>query len=176
MQQNFIDSVSDTPIKLAQRKQFLRFYLEPETTIMLPIEQITEVLKVSFNKIVAIPQMPPWIMGVYNWRGEILWTADLGHLLGLNTWQEQRINSTNSTVVILSYPSGSKAKSMQKKSLGLIINSVEDIEWCDPNLIQPPPPSAVTPTLAPFVTGYWLKPEGEMILVLDGNSIINAMN
>jgi positive phototaxis protein PixI len=175
MQQNFIDSVSN-PKKVAQEKQFLRFYIEPETTMMLPIEQVTEVLKISLTKIVPIPQMNPWIMGVYNWRGEILWTVDLGHLLGLNTWQEQQINNTNATAVILSFPNGSKAKGIEKKSLGLIIKNVEDIEWCDSSLIQPPPPSAITPALAPFTTGYWLKPGGEIILVLEGNSIINTMN
>ena len=174
MQQNLLNSTSENDSQIAERKQFLRFYLEPETTIMLPIAQVTEVLKISLTKIVPIPQMSPYIMGVYNWRGEILWTVDLGHLVGLNPWQEQRINAANSTAIILSYPNGSKTKSLQKKSLGLIINSVDDIEWCDPSFIQPPP-SALTPALAPFVTGYWLKPGGEMILVFDGNSIINSI-
>lgn len=175
MQQNNLSSVIETE-KNNQEKQFLRFYLEPITTMMLPIEQVAEVLKISLNKIVPIPQMSPWIMGVYNWRGEILWTIDLGHLLGLNTWQEQEINNTNATAIILSFPNGSKAKGTEKKSLGLIIKNVEDIEWCNNELIQPPLISAITPALAPFVTGYWLKPGGEIILVLEGNSIINNMN
>lgn len=175
MPQNLLNSTSENDFQIVERKQFLRFYLEPETTIMLPISQVTEVLKISLTKIVPIPRMSPYIIGVYNWRGEILWTVDLGHLVGLNTWQEQRINTANSTAIILSYPNGSKTKGLQKKSLGLIINSVDDIEWCDPNSIQPPP-SAINPALAPFVTGCWLKPGGEMILVFDGNSIINSIN
>ena len=176
MQQNILHSTPENKNEIAQRKQFLRFCLEPETTIMFPIEQITEVLKISLIKIVPIPQMSPPIMGVYNWRGEILWTVDLGHLVGLNSWQEQKINAANSTVIILSYPNSSKTKGIPKKSLGLIINSIDDIEWCDPLSIQPPPLSSLTPALAPFVTGYWLKPGGEMILVFDGNSIINSIN
>ena len=176
MPQNFINSAPENTTEVAQKKQFLRFYLEPKTTVMLPIEQVTEVLKLSLNKIVPIPQMPVWTMGIYNWRGEILWTVDLGHLLGLNTWQEQQIHHSYATALIISFPNGSKAKGLQKKSLGLIIKDVEDIEWCNPSLIQPPPPPAITPALAPFIKGYWLKTGGEVIFVLDGDSIINAIN
>ena len=176
MSQNILSSTSENRVQIGKRKQFLRFHLEPETNIMLPIEQVTEVLKISLTNIVPIPQMSTSIMGVYNWRGEILWTVDLGHLVGLNAWQEQRINPVNATVIILSYPNGSKTKGIHKKNLGLIINSVEDIEWCALDSIQSPPNKAIANTLAPFVTGYWLKPGGEMILVFDGNYLINSIN
>ena len=72
-----------------EKKQFLRFFLHPDTNLMLPIKQITEVLKIQFGQIVPIPQMPAWVMGVYNWRGNILWMIDLGHLVGLNSWYQQ---------------------------------------------------------------------------------------
>ena len=176
MPHNFIDRSSENILQLAQKKQFLRFSLEPKTAVMLPIEQVTEVLKLSLNKIVPIPQMPSWTMGIYNWRGEILWTVDLGDLLGLNTWQEQQINRSYITAIIISYPNSSKAKGLEKKSIGLIVKGVEDIEWCDPNSIKPVPPSAITPVLAPFIQGHWLKPGGEMMLILDGDSIINSLN
>ena len=174
MPQNFIDSPPKRNPQAARKKQFLRFYIEPKTNIMLPIEQVTEVLKLSLNKIVPIPQMPVWTMGIYNFRGEILWTVDLGHLLGLDTWQEQQINHSYATALIISSPNSSKAKGLEKKSLGLIIKGVEDIEWSDPSSIKPPPPSAITPALAPFITGYWQR-AGELIFVLDGDSIINIM-
>ncbi len=157
-----------------QEEQFLRFHLEPETKIMFPIEQVTEVLKIGIGKIVPIPQMPSWVMGVYNWRGEILWIVDLGHLIGLNPWYQQELNTTNYTAVVLSYGSQSNHK-RSSSSLGLIMTRVEDIEWCNPNLIQSPPASAITSELAPFLRGYWVKPDGQIILVLDGDAIITAM-
>ncbi|HEY9652883.1 MAG TPA: chemotaxis protein CheW, partial [Coleofasciculaceae cyanobacterium] len=67
-------------------EQFLRFHLLPNTTALLPIEQLTEVLTISRDQVVPIFHMPPWVMGVYNWRGEILWILDLGHLIGLTPW------------------------------------------------------------------------------------------
>lgn len=172
MQQELTNSGSIARTKASEKKQFLRLYLEPKTTIMLPIEQITEVLKISLNKIVPIPQMPHYIMGVYNWRGEILWTADLGKLLGLNSWQQQNLDSNHTTMIIISFPSKSRAKSMYKKSLGLIVNKIEDIEWCDPELIKPPPSSAINTALASFVSGCWIQSEN-VSLILNGNSIID---
>jgi len=84
-------------LKDRKEEQFLRFHLEPETKIMLPIEQVTEVLKIDVGNIVPIPQMPSWVMGVYNWRGEILWIVDLGHLIGLNSWYQQENNTKDHT-------------------------------------------------------------------------------
>ena len=161
--------------EIKQEIQFLRFYLEPETMIMLPINQVTEVLKIPLKKIVPIAQMPAWTMGVYNWRGEILWIADMGHLLGLSSWQEQGINHADATVIILSSPSGSKAQGLQRKSIGLIIKNVDDIEWCNPDEIKFDLPSTINRTLSSFVDGYWLNPEKGVIFIVDGKAIFRAI-
>lgn len=172
--QNLVNSPTEL-LKDRQEEQFLRFHLEPETKIMLPIEQVTEVLKIDIGNIVPIPQMPSWVMGVYNWRGEILWIVDLGHLIGLDSWHQQEIRTTDHTAVVLSRRSKSDNKKKSQTSLGLIMTRVEDIEWCNANLIQSPPASAITSALAPFLRGYWVKPDGQIVLVLDGDAIITAM-
>lgn len=160
-----------------EEEQFLRFNLEPDTKLMLPIEQITEVLKIAVGNIVPIPEMPSWVMGVYNWRGEILWMIDLGHLIGLNSWYETGINSTTYNALVLSQSNhhSVKAKTTKKTSLGLIITQVEEIEWCNPDIIQSPPASAISVDLAPFLRGYWLKSNGETIWTLDSTAIFAAM-
>ena len=106
-----ISSLSrDLLLQKNEEEQFLRFRLEPDTKVMLPIGQITEVLKIAIGNIVPIPEMPAWIMGVYNWRGEILWMLDLGHLIGLNSWYETGINTTNYTALVLSKDNRQKTK------------------------------------------------------------------
>ena len=175
---NIYHKLVNSPTELLQdrkEEQFLRFHLEPQTQIMFPIEQVTEVLKIDISSIVPIPQMPSWVIGVYNWRGNILWIVDLGHLIGLDPWYQQELNTMNYTAVVLSSGSQSNHKKSQT-SLGLIMTRVEDIEWCNPNVIQSPPASAITSALAPFLRGYWVKPEGEIILVLDGDAVISAMS
>ena len=177
---NILSSLS-SPLELIEQKnekeQFLRCHLEPNTKVMLPIEQITEVLKIAIGKIIPIPEMPSWVMGVCYWRGEIIWMLDLGHLIGLDSWYEQGINANNYNVLVLSQSNhaDSKQKTTEKISLGLIISQVEDIEWCNPDVIQSPPTSAINAELAPFLRGYWLKPNGETIWTLDGLAIFAAM-
>ncbi|GAB4532170.1 MAG: hypothetical protein Tsb0014_16330 [Pleurocapsa sp.] len=169
-------SSSNYSQKNEAEKQFLRFYLESETKVILPLEQITEIQKIGISQIVPIPQMPPWVMGIYNWRGNILWMLDLGDLIGLKSWYQQGINTSNYTVIVLSLDREKKSvKSNTIVNLGLIITRVEDIIWCNTDSIQSPPASAVTTAIAPFLKGYWLEQNGDMVLALDGDAIIKSM-
>lgn len=157
----------------ASMEQFLRCHLFPDTTVLLPIVQLIEVLNLSTGQITPIPHLPAWVMGVYNWRGEILWIIDLGHLLGLSSWHTDAKYSTHSAVIIR--PQVSNLQEIQGSALGLIVAQVEDIESCDSGQIQSPPPSAITPELAPFLRGYWLKSSGEILTCLNGDAIFAAM-
>jgi positive phototaxis protein PixI len=155
-------------------KQFLRFHLMPNTTALLPMEQLIEVLTIPNGQIVPIFHMPPWVMGVYNWRGEILWMVDLGHLVGLTPWYQQANSSSVYRAIVLQSNS-TALNNLKSYTLGVVVNRVEDIEWCNPDWIQSPPASSVTPELSPFLRGYWLKPNGEMLVVMDGKAMIDAM-
>jgi positive phototaxis protein PixI len=157
------------------QEQFLRFFLVPDTTLLLPVQQLTEVLTIPIGTIVPIPHLPPWVMGVYNWRGKILWMLDLGHLLGLIPWHQQQINSENYTAIVLESANNSDSESTEKKVLGAIVNRIEEIEWCSVSKLQSPPANTVNSSLLPFLQGYWLKDNGEMLIVIDGEAIIAAM-
>lgn len=158
-------------------QQFLRLHLIPDTTAMLSVNQITEVLTIPTTQVVPIPHMPAWVLGVYNWRGEILWITDLGHLLGLTPLSQHTTHHSTYTAVVIrdtQYKS-TLGQHTNDKVLGLLVNRVEDLESFNPDVIQSPPQSAVKPELVPFLRGYWLKPSGEILVVLDGNSIIAGM-
>lgn len=151
--------------------KFLQFQLYPSIKVMLGITQITEVLKLKSGQIVPIPQMPSWVMGVYNWRGDILWMIDLGELLGLDSWHQYRLNLAAQTAIVLS-PNRQQANDIH---LGLVVAQVDDLEMCNPNAIQSSLSSQMSPRLESFLQGYWLKPDGEMILALDPQAIAAAM-
>ena len=159
-------------------QQFLRFHLFPDTTVLLPVTQMIEVLTIPVNQVVPIPNMSPWVMGVYNWRGEILWNIDLGSLLGLTPLYQQAITRTNYTTIVLVSRQQLTGKNQitGRQSLGVVVDKVEDMEWCNTDLIQSPPQSSITTELAPFLRGYWVKQNGEMLMVLDGEAIILGVN
>ncbi len=158
------------PSEQDQKEQFLRFHLVPNTTALLPISHLVEVLTIPIGQIMPIPHMKGWVMGVYNWRGEILWMVDLGHLVGLTPWYQQAASSSTYKAVVQRSPS-----SAQSQILGLVVNRIENIEWYDPDLIQFPPSETVIPELSPFLRGCWLKSDGEMLAVFDSEAILATM-
>ena len=171
-----IDEINRVSPSSKANEQFLRFHLFPNTTALLPIQQLTEVLTISRDQIVPIFHMPPWVMGVYNWRGEILWMVDLGHLVGLTHWHQQPMRASTYTAIVLQTRANSATQTnVNSQMLGMVVNRVEDIKWCNTDWIQSPPSSTVTPELMPFLRGYWLKSNGEMLVVIDGKAIIAAM-
>jgi positive phototaxis protein PixI len=169
-------SLSDADVRMQTCSpndlQYLKFQLYPDTQAMLPIQQITEVLKIQLGQIMPIPQMPPWVMGVYNWRGDILWMVDLGQLMGLTAWyQNDRLLHT---AIVLS-PEGASANREQKIQLGLMVGVIDDLVACDPEIIEGIVDSALNPPCYRFASGYWRPPSGEIILALDGGAIASAM-
>lgn len=163
--------VSEQTLVLTNRaeEQFLRLHLVPDTKVLLSIQQVSEVLTIPVGQIVPIPDLPACVMGVYNWRGEVLWMIDLGHLCGLTPHYQQTMRIAHTAVVLRGHD---RASTQESVSLGLVVNQVEDVEWCDPTVIQPLSPATLTSALAPLLRGYWWKTDAAMFAVLDAEAII----
>ncbi len=180
---NSLLSTSQVP-----RQQFLQFFLEPDTNLILPLFQLAEVLTVPLGQITPIPHMPPWTMGVHNWRGEVLWVVDFGAFLGLTPWNRQSGSRANYRVIILNgnapfdlNPS-QKGRSLlrgasanRSQMLGLVVTEVRDITWCETDQIQSPPAASISSELAPYVRGFWVSPEGVMYVALDGQAVVHRL-
>jgi positive phototaxis protein PixI len=152
-------------------EQFLKFYLEPDLVGMLSLSQLTEVLTIPASQILPIPHMKSSVMGVYNWRGEVLWMVDLGHLIGMTSPSRQNFGMSNYRAMVLQL-----ASDFGTQEIGLIVDRIDDIEWCNPNSIEPLP-SSFDSKLIPFLRGYWLKPkpETEILVAFDGMAILSAI-
>ena len=159
------------------RQQFLKFYLDSDTAALLPVAHLTEVLKVPIETVVPIPHMPEWVMGIYNWRSEILWMVDLAKLVGLSSWHQSSARSAVYTAIVLNVASAEEGVTPDNPGtpVGLIVSGADDIEWCNPDDLQFPPSMSISPTLAAFLRGYWLKSDEEMLAVLDSKAIVAAM-
>jgi positive phototaxis protein PixI len=159
----------------ATEEQFLRLLLIPDTAIAVSVTYLMEILTVSVEKIVPIPHLPPWVMGVYNWRGEILWMVDLGHLFGLTPWYQQPLNRSEFSAVVLRQRNSGADEVDRGLILGLLVHEVDDIEWLNSAEIKPLPASVIAPGIAPFVQGCWWNANGNMLMVVDGAAILRAM-
>lgn len=150
--------------------QFLKFNLLTDITALLPVEQLAAVLKIETTKITPIPHLPPWVMGVYNWRGEVLWIVDTGHLLEISPWQQQTAQPAHYNILLLEQTS---VETGEQQHLGLLVRQVEGIELLPLDEIQSP--TAISDSLIPFLRGYWLNATGDMLTLLDGSAIFDRM-
>ena len=150
--------------------QYLKFNLLTNMAASLPVEQLVAVLKIEAGQITTIPHLPPWIMGVYNWRGEILWIIDIGHLLGGTPLSQKTTLVAQYNILLLEQPSGSTT---EPSHLGVAVCQVQDIKLLSLDNIQSP--TVISETLVPFLRGYWLETTGEMLVLLEPAAIFAHM-
>ncbi|MBV9387084.1 MAG: chemotaxis protein CheW, partial [Chroococcidiopsidaceae cyanobacterium CP_BM_ER_R8_30] len=66
-------------------EKFLRFQFSPEITALLPLASVKEMLRISVEEILPVPDLPNCVLGVHNCRGEMLWLVDLDIQIGLSS-------------------------------------------------------------------------------------------
>lgn len=136
-------------ISLGEGKKYLRFVVgnsfqnakAESLTTLLVLDNIREVVKISPQKVLAVPHVPDWLLGIYDWRGELLWLTDLNRLLGFN-----RTNLSGGGMMI--------SLQVHQHTLGLFIPQVEEIEQHNPEKLQAPVPGLLPTHLLPYVQGY----------------------
>jgi positive phototaxis protein PixI len=155
------------------RYQFLKFYLQSNVPVVIAIyqgegsanERVTELMNIPIDRVVPMPHLPSAVMGVYNWRGEILWIADLARLLELKLPTPQRTRILQPTIVI-----SNAAPTGEAKTIGLVVDAIADIEWYEPHLM---PHLSPQPALSPWIKGYWRSISGEILPELDAQALLD---
>ena len=123
-----LNSQNNSQTQYQQARKFLRFYLgvDNHTNLsmtnrdlaLLEAEIVTEVIKISPQEILPVPQMPYCVLGIYSWRSEMLWVVDLENLLGyppaLNNADE------DSTILVM-------VVQVQGQSMGLVVSQIDNI-------------------------------------------------
>jgi positive phototaxis protein PixI len=171
-----LNSVSENQPDIAQsRQQFLRFRLHPDLTAAIEIVsvaarselRVTELIDISLDRVVPMPHLPAAVLGVYNWRGEILWIVDFGTLLGLNSRQSPQHYRNLKPTIVLSDVSSSG----ETRSIGLVVAEIEEIEWYETVQLQSLTPNSIHLELATWVKGSWQSAPGEELLLFDSQAI-----
>ena len=138
------DFHSEAALPPDTRQRLLRFPLGSEDSALLPLEQIVEIFKVNVGEILPVPEMPDRVLGICNWRGEMLWLIDLNHLVGCPSLFRQTPVLEPLVVMVVK---------VNGQSAGLVVAQVHDIELHDLQQLQPAAPGLFPPKLLPFVLG-----------------------
>ncbi|MDX2272592.1 MAG: chemotaxis protein CheW [Cyanobacteriota bacterium] len=143
-----------------QTQSYLSLSLAGERQVVLPLDQLLEVLTLPLHQIVPLPGMPAAVMGIINWRGEVLWLLDLGLLLAATPLDPISSGQPAYPVVILK---------VGEQRLGVVIEQVGQIVHWDPAQLIPAPNQA-------FLQGYGLDAHGKRFDVLDISGFWRQLN
>lgn len=141
-----LEALFQEPETVEVRQKFLRYRLCSEQVALLPAKEISAVLTVEAREVLRVPHMPDCVLGIYNWRGEVLWLVDLASQVGFDSLGEQDQRLTSFMAIVIQ---------VNGQSLGLAVPEVYDLEQFDPHLLQLPLRELFLPRLLPFVKGYF---------------------
>lgn len=144
------------------RQRLLRFPLSAQDSGLLPLEEIAEVLKIAVASILPVPGVPEEVLGICNWRGDMVWLIDFNTLLGYTPLLSQVAGLESLIVLVIQ---------AQDKVIGLGVPQFDDIELHDLNHLQPVAPGLFPPQMYPFIAGAL---PGDQGTVLSGSSIIQC--
>ena len=146
-------------------QKFLSFNIGVKDTAVISLEHITEVMQVSLAEICGVPQMPSSVLGIYNWRGEMLWLVDVEEMLGYSPllYSANMLSKMMAIVV-----------QIDGKSLGLLVRQLMDIESLDSQQIKPTSGELFSPEISSFLKGYFINPAEELIITLDAAAIVQS--
>jgi positive phototaxis protein PixI len=158
----------------SEATRFLRFQLTAEDTALLPLISIKEVLKLSVDEILPVPDMPAPILGLYNFRGEMLWLVDLLSQLtppelALQQSEQPHLSYASEGTALL----GVTAIAIQTDTdpIGMVVPQIFDIEIYDLQELQSIPAHFPSP-LATLMQGYFPQCG---IPVLDAHAVLRHL-
>jgi positive phototaxis protein PixI len=135
-------------------KPYLNFQITTQHLGMLPTDQLVEVITLAPQQIIPIPEMPPNVLGVYNWRGEVIWIIDSALIVGPTP------TPTIKHAILISH---------ENQVIGLIVQHINQMIWCNPSDIQSPPPTAAKPI---DHLSRWLSPQQQPIYLLQTANLL----
>jgi purine-binding chemotaxis protein CheW len=127
----FADSLSEAGTQQERPRRletWVTFELAGET-FGVPVTHVHEILRVT--GITRVPHAPATVRGVTNMRGRVLPVVDLRVRLGMPAAETTPLSRI---VVVAS----------RGRSLGLLVDSVDQVARIDRDSVQPPPPDVMT--------------------------------
>ncbi len=138
-----------------ENMSFITFSLETET-YAVPIQRVEEIIGVQ--EMSLLPNVPDFIKGVINLRGEIVPIMDLRSKFAI---QEREWDAVTVFLIVRS----------SDKVVGLVVDQVSDVLVIDPALIQKTP-SFSAGISTDFIKGVYKDQTGQMVIIVDLESLI----
>lgn len=165
----FSKQTSSTAIDQSQVSRFLAFRLCQDIEVMVEIAVVLATLDVSRDRIMPMPGMAAWVLGSYNWRGEILWVADLPQFLRPMDRQTDPTAISDSgwhSIVVIQ---------TDGLALGIAVEKVYEVRSFSQNAVHPQSELSIRQILRPFISGSVIDETGSLYPLLDMKIICEQM-
>jgi positive phototaxis protein PixI len=141
---------------------YIKLQLAPTQVAVFPIAVARETLVISGQQVTAMPNMPPYVLGLVYWRNHVLWMADLPQLLGL---PPLHASLRDHSAIVVCY---------EQHLLVLAVFSVEEVIRLTSDAIERSiMGTTIDANLMPYIQGYALQGT-EQLLMLDTQAIISG--
>jgi chemotaxis signal transduction protein len=139
-------------------QKFLKFQLNECDRALLPAVSVKEAISLPLTEILPVPGVSECVMGICNWRGEIIWAIDLAHLFGYPP-----IISPIITAAIAQ---------KREYTLALVVPAVNEIVERDVNSLQYNVQEIFPEPQSLYLEGYFVEPEANCLCSIDLNALI----
>ena len=151
-----LESLNFEPPPPDTRQRLLRFPLSNHDSGLLLLEDIAEVLQIALLDILPVPGVPKQVLGICNWRGNMLWVIDLNALIGYPPLLSQVSGLSPLTILVIQ---------TQDKAVGLGVSHFDDVELHDLDHLQAVAPGLFPPPMHPFIAGVLPGDQGAVLHV-----------
>jgi purine-binding chemotaxis protein CheW len=143
----------------------LRFRVPSGNEFAIPASGVREVMSVYLDRITPIPNASPFFLGTYNWRGQVVWIADLGQFLG----DGLLVDTDRNEVALLIVED-------RELIVGFAVEEVANTEWLDVNRLVGN--SNIPTAISGFVNGVYAMADTDTpeLRLLDRVAILRSPN
>lgn len=169
-----IGSNSDIQNNSKQVRKFLQFQLGKSEKVhkstvqgdiaLLDAEIVTEVITISLQDILPVPQMFYCVLGIYGWRSEMLWIVDLENLLGYPPPLDGGNTEKELLVMVVQF---------QGQSIGLVVSGIDNLIEHDLSKFKSSSAEIFSEDVLPFLHGYFTSSDNDIIMLIDAEEIFN---
>ncbi len=157
-----------------QVRKFLQFQLGKSEKVhksaiqgdiaLLDAEIVTEVITISPQDILPVPQMFYCVLGIYGWRSEMLWIVDLENLLGYPPPLDGANPYKELLVMVVQ---------VQGQSIGLVVSGIDNLTEHDLSKFKSSSTEIFSEDVLPFLHGYFTNSDNDIIMLIDAEEIFN---
>ncbi len=135
-------AAADPSVDSREGELCLRFDVPSGNEFAIAASGVREVMSVYLDRITPIPNASPFFLGTYNWRGQVIWVADLGQFLGDRVLVGTDRNEISLLIV-----------EEQELVMGFAVHAVANTEWLNVDCLIDDP--QIPPTMSGFIKGVY---------------------